>query len=463
MRIAIAGASGFVGSALVRALEPTHDVIALARSVDGRASSESLSWRACDLFDLSAAERALEGAEVAVYLVHSMMPAAGLTQGRFDDLDLICADNFARAAASRGVRHIVYLGGLLPAEGGARSRHLESRHEVERTLGAYGVPLTTLRAGLVVGAGGSSFGMLARLVERLPVMIAPRWARSRTQPIALDDVVRLLCFAIERRDLAGRAYDVAGPDVVSYADLLRLTGEAMGRRTRVLTVPVHTLSLSLLWVSVLTGASQALVRPLVESLRHDMLPTDGLALQREAGWPATPLREAIEGALRAESASPPRARSTKARHRRAADRRVCSVQRLAVSSTRSAASVAAEYMLWLPRFFRPILSVTVEAGRVCRFFLRPLSRPLLVLELDAHRSGDDRQLFRVVGGLLAGGARGGEPRLEMREVLGGSFVLAALHDFVPRLPWLIYRATQARAHVFVMRAFARHLAKELAS
>ena len=161
--IVIAGATGFVGRALAPALAPTARVIGLSR---GARTPDSVyaEWRACDLFSLLDAEHALEGADVAFYLVHSMMPSAHLTQGHFRDLDLVCADNFARAAKSRGVRQIIYLGGLVP-EGGALSPHLESRLEVERALGAYGVPVTSLRAGLVIGAGGSSFAMLQRAVS----------------------------------------------------------------------------------------------------------------------------------------------------------------------------------------------------------------------------------------------------------------------------------------------------------
>jgi len=173
-RVAIAGASGFVGRALLSALSPSHDVIALGRRASAEKTTPGLEWRACDLFNLRDAERALAGADVAIYLVHSMMPSAQLTQGRFDDLDLICADNFARAAEANGVRHIIYLGGLLPSSGSSLSRHLESRFEVERTLASRGVPVTTLRAGLIIGAGGSSFDMMARLVGRLPFMLGPQ-------------------------------------------------------------------------------------------------------------------------------------------------------------------------------------------------------------------------------------------------------------------------------------------------
>jgi uncharacterized protein YbjT (DUF2867 family) len=457
-RVAIAGASGFIGRALLARLAPAHDVIALARRVEGQPASPGVEWRACDLFNLLGAEHALEGADVAVYLVHSMMPSARLTQGRFDDLDLICADNFARAAASNGVRHIVYLGGLLPASGEALSRHLESRFEVERTLGAHGVPVTTLRAGLIIGPGGSSFDMMARLVGRLPFMIGPRWTRSLTQPIALDDAITLLDFAVGRPDLAGRAYDVGGPDVVSYAEMLRLTGAAQGKRTRVVTLPVRTARLSLWWVSAITGASPALVLPLVESLRHDMVASDGLVLQKEAGLDACPLRVALE---RASREGAPRGRAGPSAPTPApAAPRACSVQRLRVRPGKSAAQVAEEYVAWLPRFLRSLLRVSVGPANRCEFYLGPLREPLLVLQLAPGRSSPDRQLFYVEGGLLCGEAAGARPRLEFRSVLDGAYVLAAVHDFVPRLPWLLYKYTHALVHLWVMRAFSRHLAAE---
>ncbi len=468
-RVAIAGASGFIGRALLARLAPAHEAIALARRVEGQSPSPGVEWRACDLFNLLDAERALEGADVAVYLVHSMMPSARLTQGRFDDLDLICADNFARAAASNGVRHIIYLGGLLPASGEALSRHLESRFEVERTLGAHGVPVTTLRAGLIIGAGGSSFDMMARLVGRLPFMIGPLWTRSLTQPIALDDAVTLLAFAVGRPDLAGRAYDIGGPDVVSYVEMLRMTGAAQGKRTRVVTVPVRTARLSLWWVSAITGAPPALVVPLVESLRHDMVASDGLVLQKEAGLKACSLREALEQASRAgaprgpggASAPPGRAGpSAPAPARTPAAPRACSVQRLRVRPGKSAAEVAEEYVAWLPRFLRSLLRVSVGPANRCAFYLGPLREPLLVLQPAPDRSSPDRQLFYVEGGLLCGEAAGARPRLEFRAVLDGAYVLAAVHDFVPRLPWFLYKYTHALVHLWVMRAFSRHLAAE---
>ncbi len=209
-------------------------------SRDAKKSPEGTGYaelRACDLYSLLDAEKALVGARVAVYLVHSMMPTARLTQGSFRDMDLICADNFARAAKKAGVEQIVYLGGLIP-QGVKLSTHLESRLEVERTLGAHGVPLTTLRAGLVLGRGGSSFLMMARLVKRLPLMVSPSWAESATQPVALADVVALLRFVIGNQETYSRTFDVSGPEVLTYRSMMKRTAEVLGLTRHILPLPI---------------------------------------------------------------------------------------------------------------------------------------------------------------------------------------------------------------------------------
>ncbi|MBM4394046.1 MAG: NAD(P)H-binding protein, partial [Deltaproteobacteria bacterium] len=188
----MAGATGFVGRYLCALLQDRgFDVTALGRSVPDDTTVDGVRWRRADLFSLRETERALEGIEVVYYLVHSMLPSSGLTQASFEDMDLILADNVARAAAKVGAKRIIYLGGLIPIDA-TLSRHLESRREVESALGTHAVPVTTVRAGLVIGPEGSSFSILERLVRRLPSMVLPRWTRERTQPIALDDVVELL-------------------------------------------------------------------------------------------------------------------------------------------------------------------------------------------------------------------------------------------------------------------------------
>ena len=462
--VAIAGATGFVGRALSATLSPRAPIIGLSRRSAPDSDGGRVRQVACNLFNLLQAERALAGARLAIYLVHSMSPAARLAQGHFEDMDLICADNFARAAKAAGVERIIYLGGLMPQDD-ALSRHLRSRLEVEEALASHGVPLTTLRAGLVLGVGGSSFEMMVRLVKRLPLMVVPRWTQSLTQPIALDDAVALLNYVIDHPDTAGETYDIGCPDVLSYAQMLRQTAELMGGRpTPIVPLPVDTAKISLLWVSLITQTPLQLVAPLVESLQHDMVARDGLRLQVRAQIKARSFRQAMQEALAAWGGrAAPRTPSTSqppARRGPAPISRVLSVQRLPLPPGRDAEWVADEYARWLPQFLRPLVRVDIQEGRVFRFFLPFMRRPLLVLSFAPQRSSGARQLFYITDGALVRGAQPEPGRFEFRLALHSQVCLAAVHDFVPSLPWLVYKFSQAVAHRLIMLAFGRHLRRD---
>jgi uncharacterized protein YbjT (DUF2867 family) len=462
--VVIAGASGFVGRALIPRLADRFEVVALSRATTTEAADATgVRWQRCDLFSLRETGLALAGAEYAVYLVHSMMPSARLTQGSFADIDLVIADNFARAARQAGVRQIVYLGGLTDGADGL-SQHLESRLEVEQTLGSRGVPVTAVRAGLVVGAGGSSFQILVRLVRRLPLMLCPSWTRTLTQPIALADVVEVIAGAVGSPEVTGAVLDVGGPDVLSYREMMQRTAALLGRRARAFSVPFFTPGLSRLWVTLVTQTPRALVAPLIQSLRHPMVASRD-DLTKRLGRPGLGFEDSVRRALADEAASPDVKREsqlatlTRERRRLRAARAVRSIQRLPLPPGRDAAWVAREYAAWLPRLFWPLIHVQVDDSGSCRFVLRPFGLLLLHLRLDHERSAPDRQLFRIDGGALVHRRDAGEPgRLEFREVLDRRFVLAAIHDYEPALPWALYSATQALVHLWVMRRFERHLA-----
>lgn len=451
--IAVAGASGFVGQAIGAQLGDHHQLIGISRSKRNPGGGYS-AFRQADLFSLSDCEAALEDVDYAIYLVHSMLPSARLVQGHFADLDLLCADNFARAAKKAGVRQIIYLGGLLPTEE-AISNHLRSREEVERALAATGVPVTTLRAGLVVGAQGSSFQMLLRLVERLPMMVCPKWTQTRMQPVALSDVVKAIELVCGNAEHNNKTYDLGCPDVVSYRELMAATAEALGVQRRFISVPFLSPKLSRLWVTLTTGAPKELVAPLVASLTYEMTARPDYALHE-----LTPLSltDMLEKAVDQSEIKRTKPRAYKKPAKTKNDQTVRSVQRMTLPAGRDAEWATLEYLKWLPGGVSGLIRVERNSDTDMCFRLLKRGPVLLTLTLMEQRSEASRTVLRVTGGLLARETRRG--RLEFRQVLDESTLIAAVHDFVPRLPWWIYLGSQAPFHRYVMYRFGRHLGSQ---
>jgi uncharacterized protein YbjT (DUF2867 family) len=206
----------------------------------------------------------LVGCDAAYYLVHS------LDNADFERRDAEAARNFASAAAEAGLRRIIYLGGL-GDDADELSAHLRSRREVEELLGSGGVPVTTLRAGIIVGHGGISWEMTRQLVEHLPIMITPQWVQTRTQPIALADVVRYLVGVLQIPEAAGRAFDIGGPEVLAYIDMMRRVATIQGRPLLVLPVPLLSPHLSSLWLSLVTDVDVQTGRSLIDSMVNEVV------------------------------------------------------------------------------------------------------------------------------------------------------------------------------------------------
>lgn len=451
-RVAIAGASGFVGSHLVPALRDQFRVVGLTRQA--RDASEGVEWRACDLFSASSTRAALEGIDVAVYLVHSMMPSSRLFQGNFHDTDLLLADNFVRACTHHGVKQIIYLGGLVP-DAGFVSEHLKSRHEVEEVLQLSGIPVTALRAGMVVGARGSSFEILRSLVSRLPWMVLPKWTQSLGQAVHIDDVVAVVKGCILDPTRMARTFNLTNGESLTYERMLRLTAESMGKTRRMLQVPIASTGFSKRWVQLFSGSSYELISPLIDSLQCDLpqpQPEPEIAgLIRHRSFKDM-LRHTLEGA-KADVAPPPRAMARGARQST-----VRSIQRLPPLPAHPTRFISNEYMSWLPKFFRPFIRVNRLLGTTrLTFSFSFWPWPLLVLELIEAASGEDRDKFHIVGGVLSKTTTTGW--FEFRQVAERRHTLAAIHGFVPSLPWLIYLMSQAPLHAWVMHAFGRHLGR----
>jgi uncharacterized protein YbjT (DUF2867 family) len=464
-KVVVAGAGGSIGSAVSHDLAKDYDIIALVGSRDRLQESEygfSLSWRACEPFSRQDVQKAIAGCDYLIYLFHTRIPTARLDQAECENMDLLIADNFARAASLEGTKQIIYLSDLHP-EGNKSSEFWARRKEITEALSIYGTPLTVLRAGLVVAPGSNTLQLLVNLATRLPVVFIPPWADNRHQPIAVVDVIRSIRNCLGRQETFGKDYDIGGPLVLTLRDLLRRIASVLKKKQIAFTVPFFPARLFAWYLRLLNRhAHPDLIKLAIKALSQDAVVRDN-PLQQLIAEKAMLPREVIDPYLKKWGRIPanPRRPFLKKHiaHLRAKGN-VRSIQRIFLQKGRNATWVADTFFQWLPHSARPFVICEVNDSGTCRIFNRFPRLNLITLSFQPKHSSSDRRIYFITEGLLARGHAELTPRFEFRDVLDGRFTIAAIHDFRPQLPWGFYSLTQAVIHLIAMRRFQKYMAEK---
>ncbi|MGS5041389.1 NAD-dependent epimerase/dehydratase family protein [Staphylococcus saprophyticus] len=445
-KILLTGASGYIGSHLMNKLKDNYEIIAISRNIENKSNEHNVTWKAADLFDLNEITEVMEDIDIAIYLVHSMMPSAKLTQASFEDMDALLADNFAKAASYNKVQHIVFMSGLIPNTN-ELSPHLRSRLECEQILGSYGVPVSTLRAGLIIGSKGSSYPILKKLVERLPGLLLPKWAYNTTLPVAIDDVIDGLYKIVERNPNENESIDIGGPSHMTYKDLFKQTAKVLDKRLPTIDLPIIPIWLSKYWVKLISGVPKEMVYPLMDSLIHDMIRNDE-NIVKDISIGKIDYKESVRNALEEETKTQKKGKSS----RKGDIKDVRAISRVVLPKDVNMIQLAESYANFLNRITLNVVNSDFNEDNFT-ISVPFLNKDLLLLSKDFKASNNERILYRIVGGDFALDSDGGNARLEFRRLPNSDACIIALQEYEPTLPWWVYKYTQAKVHKSVMNLF----------
>ncbi len=280
LRILVTGATGFIGSRIVKRLVSSgeYKVVCMSRNPSEiydlfQTTGDIIEVVKANALNYSELLQALKGIDIAYYLIHSM-EGSSKDWKKFAERDKIAAENFAKAASENNVKRIIYLSGLTFPDEKELSEHMRSRREVGEILKKSTAKVTIFRAAVILGQGGGSFQMLQYLVERLPVMLCPKWVSTKSQPIYVDDVVTYLIKSIDVPETTGKEFDIGGPEVLSYFDMMKRYAKILDKSLKIFIIPVLTPRLSSYWIDLITPIKASLARPLIDSLKHEAVVYD---------------------------------------------------------------------------------------------------------------------------------------------------------------------------------------------
>lgn len=423
-KILLTGASGYIGGHLKAQLKENYEIIAISRNTKNKENEQNVTWKAADLFDLDEIAEVMEGVDTAIYLVHSMMPNAKLTQANFEDMDALLADNFARAAKKQGVKHIVFM------------------------------------SGLIIGAKGSSYPILKRLVERLPGMVLPSWAYHMIAPVSINDVIDKLALLVERTPQHNEAFDITGPEIMNYKELIQRTAVVLNKRLPIVDLPIIPIWVSRYWVQLISQVPKEMVYPLMNSLVHDMIP------QPERTHPDISIgkmsyEESVEQALNEENKMNQKQNKNKklsSESKKESIKDVRAISRFSIPANYSMEDVAKTYATFINNITLHLINGTINENKF-DITLPFTNQFILKMERDMEDSSEDMIVYKIVGGNLALSNNGGNARFEFRRILDTNEAIVALQEYEPTLPWVVYKYTQANIHKTVMELFVNHMNK----
>ena len=422
-KILLTGASGYIGSHLKDKLKDNHEIIAISRNAQNKKNEKNVTWKSADLFDLDAITEVMEGIDTAIYLGHSMKTSAKLTQANFEDMDALLADNVGRAAKKHGVKHIIFMSGIITNDSHL-SLHLKCRLECEKILRYYGVPVSTLRAGLIIDSNGSSYPIFKRMIERLSAMILPNWAYNMIAPVCMDDVIDKLAMLVERSPKENEVFNITRPKVMNYQELFERTATIFDKRLSTLHLPTIPIRLSRCWIKEKMNGKENVKKALKEKQDEQQIITTKQSKSNQ--------------------------------NKRDEVKDVRAMTRFRIPESYSIQDVTREYAEFINNITLHLVNGTINEHEF-NIQLPLIRKCILKMKRDNHDSINEMIVYKIVGGDLAMVKNSGNARFEFRRILDTNEGIAALQEYESTLPWGVYKFTQAIAHKFVMGVFKQHM------